>query len=117
MDKISKAKRRQIMRKIHSKGTKIELAFKQEHPEAIEHPDFLPFHPDFLWFGKPVFLDSPFWHGFISVKAFENINPYWKNKIFRNIVRDWCAIAFYGTEALRLGKITWKDILIGRGGK
>lgn len=82
------------MSRIRGKWTKQEKEFYEEHPEAYPHPN-LPYHPDFLMDGKVVFLDSSFWHGYISEKKFMNLNEYWKNKLLRNIVRDICADSFY----------------------
>jgi len=93
-DVFSKEKRSEIMSKIRSKWTKQEIKFYEEHPEAHPHPD-LPFHPDFLLNGKVIFLDSAFWHGYVSEKKFMNLKEYWKNKLFKNIVRDVCADSFY----------------------
>lgn len=95
-DVFSKEKRSEVMSKIRSKGSKMELQFKEEHPEAVVHPDWLPYRPDFLLNGKVVFLDSPFWHGFVSKEKYGKMSEHWQDKLFRNVVRDACADAFYG---------------------
>jgi len=82
------------MSKIRGKWTKQEVEFYEENPEAYPHPNF-PYHPDFLMDGKVVFLDSAFWHGYVSEKKFGNLSEFWKTKLFRNIVRDICADSFY----------------------
>ena len=94
-DVFSKEKRSEIMSKIKGKWTKQEIEFYEEHPEAYPHPNF-PYHPDFLMDGKVIFLDSSFWHGYISKEKFNNLKEYWKRKLFNNIVRDICSENFYG---------------------
>ena len=94
-DIFSKEKRSEIMSKIRGKWTKQEREFYDEYPDAVPHPD-LPNHPDFLLNGKAVFLDSSFWHGIISAEKYARMTDYWQNKLFRNIVRDEYADAFYG---------------------
>lgn len=94
-DRISKAKRRKIMRRIKSRGTKPEKDFAYRYPGAILHPDWLPYHPDFLVAGMPIFLDSSFWHCRISRERYAKLPKYWQDKLFKNVVRDQCAIKFY----------------------
>ena len=121
MDKVSKETRSKIMGKIRGKDTAQERAFQREFPDAIPHPDFLPFRPDFVL--RPsqrdsvfvIFLDCPFWHGLVSTKVLEKMDDFWKTKMFRNTVRDFCANAFWGTVEFetknvgyrRIGKKTW----------
>jgi len=111
-DIFTKEKRSEIMRKIRCKDTKIEREFAKKHPNAIPHPDWLPFKPDFIIKNKVVFLDSPFWHGIMPKHRFESLPKYWKEKLFRNIVRDFCAIAFYESikdevEHVRMPNPNW----------
>lgn len=87
-DIFSKEKRSQIMFKIRGKWTKPERRFYEENPEAIPHPDF-------LLDGKAVFLDSSFWHGYVRAEKYIGMKEYWQDKLFRNIVRDEYADAFY----------------------
>jgi len=94
-DIFSKEKRSEIMSRIRGKWTKQEIKFYEEHPEAHPHPDF-PYHPDFLLDGTFIFLDSPFWHGYVSVKKFVNLSEFWERKLFKNILRDICSDSFYG---------------------
>ena len=94
-DIFTKEKRSEIMSKIRCKWTKQERDFYEKHPEAAPHPD-LPFHPDFLLGGRAVFLDSPFWHGYVKAEKYGGMNGYWRDKLFRNVVRDECADALYG---------------------
>ena len=92
-DMFTKEKRSEIMSKIKSKGTKIEIAMKK----ALEKSD-LEFEYQPKIFGKPDFLvhpnvalfcDSSFWHG----KNWEKLKPklkegYWREHIAKNIKRD-----------------------------
>jgi len=82
------------MSRIRGKWTKQEIEFYEEHPKAYPHPDF-PYHPDFLMDGKVIFLDSFFWHGYVSEEKFRNLPEYWRIKLFRNIVRDVCSCSLY----------------------
>lgn|GEM_PF-3121778 len=94
-DVFTREKRSEIMSRIRGKWTKQEIKFYEEHPEAYPHPNF-PYHPDFLMDGKVIFLDSSFWHGYISEEKFMNLDEYWRRKLFKNIVRDVCSDDFYG---------------------
>jgi DNA mismatch endonuclease (patch repair protein) len=92
-DIFGKEKRSEIMSKIRSKGTGIELAFKR----ALEKSD-LEFEYQPKIFGKPdflvypniaVFCDSSFWHG----RNWKKLKPklkqgYWQKHIKKNIGRD-----------------------------
>jgi len=93
-DVFSKEKRSEIMSKIRGKWTKQEIEFYEAHPEAHPHPDF-PYHPDFLMDGKVIFLDSSFWHGYVSEEKFGKLNDYWRRKLLKNIIRDFCSDDFY----------------------
>lgn len=93
-DIFSREKRSEIMSKIRSKNTKPELRFLAEHPEAVYQPKF-PHSPDFLLDGEAVFIDSDFWHGYIPKDKYGGMSEYWRGKLFRNVVRDACADAFY----------------------
>lgn len=94
-DVFTKEKRSEIMSKIRGKWTKPEVRFYEAHPEAVPHPKF-PHSPDFLLDGEAVFLDSAFWHGYVPAERYERLLGYWREKLFRNIVRDVCADSFYG---------------------
>jgi len=83
------------MAKIRSTGSKIEREFMTWHREAIPHPDWLPYRPDFVENGAPVYIDSTFWHGYISAARYARMAPRWVEKIFRNIVRDVIRFTFW----------------------
>jgi len=94
-DIFSREKRSWIMSRIRSKWTKPEREFVERHPDAVPHPDWLPYHPDFILDGKIVYLDSSFWHGYIPLRRFEKMGEYWREKLFRNILRDAIADSFW----------------------
>ena len=139
-DKVSREKRSQIMSRIRGKDTKLEQKFQAKYPTAIPHPDFLPFRPDFCMqityfvnidvlgvvrqsyvevIYEIIFLDSTFWHGFVSAKAFSKMRKFWSEKLTRNIIRDFCANAFWETvereirwvNYIRIGEKTWRELL------
>ena len=92
-DMFTKEKRSEIMSKIKSKGTKIEMTMKKAlekselefeyQPKIFGKPDFLV-HPNVA-----LFCDSSFWHG----RNWEKLKPklkqgYWHEHIANNIKRD-----------------------------
>jgi len=83
------------MSKIRGRDTGIERRFQRDHPDAVAHPDWLPYSPDFLLGGVPVYLDSTFWHGYVSKAKYGRMNQFWKRKLFRNILRDHVADSFW----------------------
>ena len=95
MDVFSKKKRSEIMSKIRSKDTKIELAifreltkrkiyFQKHYKRALGRPDIaLPRKK------KAVFIDGDFWHGRNFKKTKDRLpKKYWQAKIEQNIKRD-----------------------------
>ena len=92
-DVFTKEKRSEIMSKIKSKGTNIELKMKK----ALEESD-ITFEYQPKLFGKPdflinpnlaVFCDSSFWHGRNWKKLKEQLKEgYWQEHIDSNIKRD-----------------------------
>ena len=93
-DVFTKEKRSEIMTRIRGRWTGPERRFREEHPDAVPHPK-RPHSPDFLLDGKAVFVDSSFWHGYVSAERFERLPKFWREKLFRNVVRDECADAFW----------------------
>lgn len=95
MDNLNKQQRSYVMSKIRSKNTKIELKifrelrkkkvyFKCHYLKAPGTPDIaLPSKK------KAVFINGDFWHGY-SYKNLKNrlFQPYWREKIEKNIKRD-----------------------------
>ena len=92
-DMFSREKRSEIMSKIRSKGTKLELKMKDEleknkipfeyQPKIFGKPDFLIL-PNVL-----IFCDSSFWHGRDWKRLKERLpSQYWKDHIGKNVKRD-----------------------------
>lgn len=90
-DTFSKKKRSQIMSKVKSRETKLELHFKgslaglrlRYQPKVIGRPDFASKKLKIA-----IFIDSCFWHK--CPKHFRGPNSnksYWKPKINRNVER------------------------------
>jgi len=96
-DIFSKAKRSEIMSKIKSKDTSIELIFAKElrkHKICYRRNNKkIKGSPDFVITDKNlvVFLDGEFWHGFKwdeKKKRIKSNRQYWVSKIEKNIKRD-----------------------------
>jgi DNA mismatch endonuclease (patch repair protein) len=92
-DIFTKKKRSEVMSRIRSKGTKIELRMKQAleendikfeyQPKIFGNPDFL-IPPNIV-----VFCDSAFWHGRNWRKLKAKLKKgYWREHIERNRNRD-----------------------------
>lgn len=94
-DIFTKIKRSEVMSKIRSKNTKIELLvfselkkrgvyFQKHYSKVVGKPDIaLPRKK------KAVFIDSSFWHGY----KYHDLEPklsqkFWRDKIRRNVIRD-----------------------------
>src|SRR3989344_28151 len=95
MDVFSKKKRSEIMSKIRSKDTKIEIIFR----EALWKSGFRYRKNSSKYFGKPdivlpkyktvIFIDSCFWHNCPKHGYLPKSNlRYWRKKIERNKERD-----------------------------
>ncbi len=112
MDVFSKKKRSEIMSKIRSKDTKIEIAFRK----ALWNKGFRYSKNSAKYFGKPdlvlrkyetvIFLDSCFWHNCPKHGYLPKSNlKYWKRKIKRNKERDKEVDKYYK-------KLRWEVIRI-----
>ena len=111
-DIFSKKKRSEIMSKIRSKETKLEIALRKELWKA----GYRYRKNASGYFGKPdvllkkyktvIFVDSCFWHGCKKhLRLPETNKNFWKEKIERNIKRDKEVNSHYK-------KIGWKVIRI-----
>ena len=111
-DTVSLKKRSEIMSKIRSKDSKIEVAFRK----ALWKEGFRYRKNVKSYFGKPdlvlkkyktvIFIDSCFWHGCKKHCRIPATNKeYWVNKIERNRKRDREVSKYYK-------KIGWKVIRI-----
>jgi len=92
-DVFTKEKRSQVMARIKSKGSKIEMKMKEaldENGIEYEYQPKLFGKPDFLI--KPniaLFCDSSFWHGRNWKKLVTQLKEgYWQNHIRKNKERD-----------------------------
>jgi len=94
-DTVSKKKRSEIMSKVKSKDSKIEVDFRK----AIWKAGFRYSKNPTKYFGKPdlvlkkhktvIFVDSCFWHGCKKHCRIPSIRKnYWTQKIARNAERD-----------------------------
>ena len=108
MDVFSKKKRSEIMSKIRSKDTKIEIIFR----EALWKSGFRYRKNSSKYFGKPdvillkyetvIFIDSCFWHNCPKHGYLPKSNlRYWRKKIEQNKERDKEVKKYYK-------KIGWK---------
>jgi len=111
-DTVSKNKRSEIMSKVRSKETKMEIAFRK----SLWQQGFRYRKNPKNYFGKPdivlkkhntvIFLDSCFWHGCKKHCRLPATNKkYWVAKIERNKQRDKEVSKHYK-------KISWKVIRI-----
>lgn len=108
MDMFSKQKRSEIMSKIRSKDTKLEIAFRK----ALWKKGLRYRKNSNKYFGKPdivlkkyktvIFLDSCFWHGCKKhCRIPVTRKKYWETKIKRNKQRDKEVNQYYK-------KMSWK---------
>ncbi|PIS08332.1 very short patch repair endonuclease [Candidatus Wolfebacteria bacterium CG_4_10_14_0_8_um_filter_37_11] len=108
MDVFSKQKRSEIMSKIRSKDTKIEILFRK----ALWKKGFRYIKNSNKYFGKPdiilpkyktvIFIDSCFWHNCPKHGYLPKSNlRYWRKKIEHNKERDKEVRKHYK-------KISWK---------
>jgi DNA mismatch endonuclease (patch repair protein) len=92
-DVFTKKKRSEVMSRIRSKNTKIELSvFKLLRSKKIlfrKHHK-IPGNPDVVVTAlkKAIFIDGDFWHGWQFAQRREKLPIYWQNKIENNIKRD-----------------------------
>ena len=94
-DIVSKKKRSEIMSRIKSKDSKIEISFRRE----LWNQGFRYSKNSAKYFGKPdvvllkhqtvIFIDSCFWHGCKKHCRIPSVRKkYWTEKIARNKERD-----------------------------
>ena len=111
-DIFSKNKRSEIMSKVRSKGSKIEIEFRKKLWQA----GFRYRKNATKYFGKPdivlpkyktvIFIDSCFWHGCKKHGSMPQTRKrFWETKIERNKERDKVVDKHYE-------KIGWKKIRI-----
>lgn len=121
MDKLSKEQRSRNMKRIKSKGSKIEtllgkalwkkgVRYRKNDKSVYGKPDFT-----IKKYKIAIFCDSEFWHGKDWVDKKHEIKSnvdFWHKKIERNIARDkevneflqnnnWTVIRFWGKEIIK----------------
>ena len=106
-DIVSKKKRSEIMSKIKSKDSKIEVLFRKE----LWKKGFRYSKNSTKYFGKPdvvllkyktvIFVDSCFWHGCKKHCRIPTVRKkYWTEKITRNKARDKEVSKYYKKTGL-----------------
>ncbi|MBN2016099.1 very short patch repair endonuclease [Candidatus Dojkabacteria bacterium] len=117
MDKVSRKKRSQIMSKVRSKDTKIEIEFRTELWKKgyryKKNVSKLKGKPD-LYFPKyrtVVFIDSCFWHGCKKHLRMPSSNRgYWESKIRKNINRDKEINKYFKQNGYKIIRVWEHDI-------
>ena len=112
MDKFTKKKRSEIMSKIRSQNTQIEIyVFQELSRRKIYFQKYyrgVSGSPDIALPRKKraVFIDGDFWHGYRFSKLKLRLpKKYWLNKIKKNIQRDH-------TNTIRLKRNGWKVVRV-----
>jgi len=116
-DTVSKKKRSEIMSRIRSRDSKIELLFRKE----LWKQGFRYSKNSSKYFGKPdvvllkhktvIFIDSCFWHGCKKHCRIPSVRKkYWIEKIARNKERDKEVSRHYKKEGWKVFRI-WEHNL------
>lgn len=120
MDTVSKKQRSQIMAKVKSKDTKLEVnfrkilrklgcRFKKNVGDFFGKPDFV-----LSKIKTVIFIDSCFWHGCAKhCRIPTSRKKYWINKIQRNKKRDTAVNRYYkntGWQIIRIWEHRLTDI-------
>ncbi len=117
-DKVSKKKRSEIMSKVKSKDSKIEVDFRK----AIWRAGFRYRKNPTKYFGKPdmvlskyktvIFVDSCFWHGCKKhCRLPTSRRKYWTAKINNNVARDKEVLTYYKKQGWKIFRIWEHDLL------
>jgi len=118
MDVFSKKKRSEIMSKIRSKDTKIEILFRK----VLWKKGFRYRKNSSKYFGKPdlvlpkyktvIFIDSCFWHNCPKHGYLPKSNlKYWRKKIERNKERDKEVKKHYKKISWKIFRVWEHDII------
>lgn len=119
MDTVSKKKRSEIMSRVKSRDSKIEIAFRKE----LWRRGFRYRKNSGKYFGKPdlvlskhktvIFIDSCFWHGCKKHCRIPTARKtYWVNKIERNKARDKEVSKYYKKQGWKIFRI-WEHDKVG----
>lgn len=117
-DVFDAAKRSEIMSKIHSKNTKVELVvFRFLRKQGIyfqKHYARVPGKPDIALPRKKlaVFIDGDFWHGRTLGQLVKDRKDgdYWIQKIKRNVERDTQQRAELEAEGWKILVVWYSDL-------
>ncbi|MFA4823889.1 MAG: very short patch repair endonuclease [Methanoregula sp.] len=118
VDIFSPEKRSKIMASIKGKDTKIELMLRKalwkEGIRGYRVNTKLPGKPDIVFtkYKVAIFCDGDFWHGKDFDELKNRLNPYWIEKIQKNIERDekndtrlskeeWIVLHFWESDILK----------------
>jgi len=118
VDTVSKQKRSEIMSKVKSRDSKIEIEFRK----AIWKAGFRYRKNPPKYFGKPdlvlkkyktvIFVDSCFWHGCKKhCRLPATRKKYWTKKIERNRKRDQEVNRYYRKIGWRVIRVWEHDLL------
>jgi len=111
MDHLTKEKRSWNMRRITSKDTAPEIAFRKlVHQAGFRyrlHDKTLPGKPDLVLkkYRTAVFIHGCFWHGHENCRRSntpKTNKQYWKDKIERNVARDEKNVTMLGRAGWRV---------------
>ncbi len=117
-DIVSKKKRSEVMSRIKSKDSKIEILLRKKlWEQGLRYRK-----NSSKYFGKPdiiiqkykivIFVDSCFWHGCKKHCRIPSIRKkYWVNKISRNRVRDQEVIKYYKNQKWKVLRVWEHEIL------
>ena len=117
MDTVSKKKRSEIMSRVKSRDSKMEIAFRKE----LWRRGFRYRKNSGKYFGKPdivlpkhatvFFIDSCFWHGCKKHCRLPTTRAkFWKEKIERNKRRDKVVNRHYKKEGWQIIRIWEHDL-------
>ncbi len=117
MDTVSKKKRSEIMSRIKSRDSKIEILFRKE----LWKHGFRYRKNSGKFFGKPdivlkkhktvIFIDSCFWHGCKKHCRIPTIHKkYWIAKVTSNVARDKEVSKYYRVKDWKIFRIWEHDI-------
>src|SRR3989344_4868734 len=119
-DIISKKNRSEIMSRVKSKDSKIEILFRKQ----LWKKGFRYSKNSSKYFGKPdivllkhktvIFIDSCFWHGCKRHCRMPSVRKkYWMAKIARNKTRDKNVLNYYKKQGWKIFRIWEHDLLKG----
>ncbi len=114
MDKLTKLQRSHNMAQIKSKNTKPELfIFSILDRMNLKYEKHYPIYgkPDVVFLGNKVavFINGGFWHGRNFKSESYRYTEFWKEKIYKNMVRDRKNYLLLKKDGLIVIKIWDKD--------